>query len=187
MAFTDLTLQGDHIFLRQLTTEDATIKYLSWLSDPEINQYLETRWTEQNLECIRLFIQERIAESGCYILAICVQKTGSHIGNIKLGPINKHHSFAEISYFIGDRSYWGKGFATEAIGLITDFGFSQCDLHRCEAGVYAQNRASARALEKNGYQQEGIRREQLVSGQERQDHLYFGILRSEWLEVRGQK
>ena len=33
-----------------------------------------------------------------------------HIGNIKLGPINKYHKYSYISYFIGNKNFLGKGY-----------------------------------------------------------------------------
>ena len=38
-----------------------------------------------------------------------------HIGNIKLGPIDFIHKNALISYFIGEKKYWGKNITTMAI------------------------------------------------------------------------
>lgn len=62
---------------------------------------------------------------------------------------------AEIGYWIGE-PYWGKGIATEAIRLITEYGFEQLDLVRIYSGVMAHNTASMRVLEKNGYEKEGV-------------------------------
>jgi [ribosomal protein S5]-alanine N-acetyltransferase len=62
---------------------------------------------------------------------------------------------AEIGYWLGEQ-YWGKGIATEAIRLITEYGFEQLDLVRIYTGVMAHNTASMRALEKNGYKKEGV-------------------------------
>ncbi len=62
----------------------------------------------------------------------------------------------EIGYFIGE-SFWGKGIATKAIALIIQYIDTAFDIHRIEARVMAHNRASMRALEKNGFVQESIR------------------------------
>ena len=36
-----------------------------------------------------------------------------HIGNILLMGLNSNHKRIEIGYVIGDKSYWGKGIATQ--------------------------------------------------------------------------
>jgi len=41
-----------------------------------------------------------------------------HIGNIKLGPIDFIHKVSDVSYFIGEKEYWGKGIATLIIKIL---------------------------------------------------------------------
>ncbi len=62
---------------------------------------------------------------------------------------------AEIGYWIGE-SFWGKGIATKAIELITNYGFEDLNLIRIYAGVFEFNIASMKALENNGYKTEGV-------------------------------
>jgi len=57
---------------------------------------------------------------------------------------------AEIGYWLGE-PFWRKGIATGAVRLITEYGFSELNLRRIYASVFAFNKASARVLEKNGY------------------------------------
>ena len=56
----------------------------------------------------------------------------------------------EIGYWLGEE-FWGKGIMTEAIGAITEYGFSKFDIVRIYADVFEWNAASARVLEKNGF------------------------------------
>ncbi len=62
---------------------------------------------------------------------------------------------AEIGYWIGE-PFWGKGIASEAVKLMTDFGFNELNLRRIYAAVFEFNIASMKVLEKNGYLNEGI-------------------------------
>lgn len=64
---------------------------------------------------------------------------------------------AEISYWIGE-DYWGKGIATEAIRQMVEYTFYYFDIVRIYAEVFESNKASMRALEKNGFYLEGVRR-----------------------------
>jgi len=164
--------------LRSVTEADVSLRYLGWLQDERINQYLETRWTEQNLDSIRAYVRSQIAAVDSALLAI--EFDGIHIGNLKIGPINEHHKCADISYFIGDQAYWGRGLATAAIRRAVAYGFEDLNLHRMQAGVYAGNIASIRALEKSGFLREGLWRQQLSGPNGWEDHLFFGILRHEW-------
>jgi RimJ/RimL family protein N-acetyltransferase len=89
------------------------------------------------------------------LLAICDKKYDLHIGNIKLGPINWYHRRAEISLLVGNKAYWGKGIATQAIRLISQFAFQSLNLNKLMAGAYKNNLGSIKAFEKCGYKVEG--------------------------------
>ena len=175
-----LQITGKSLTLRLVSLDDANEKYLSWLNDPEVNVFLETRFEIQNLERIRTFIEKVNRGTNEVLFAILLREKLEHIGNIKIGPINEHHQSAELSYFIGEKSNWGKGFATEAIALCAKFGFEKLSLEKLEAGCYASNIGSQRALEKAGFTLEGRLKDKLLGANGvREDHLWYGITRAE--------
>ena len=53
----------------------------------------------------------------------------------------------EVGYLL-DKSYWGKGFATEAARASIEFGFENCRLDHVIALVAPENLASRRVVEK---------------------------------------
>lgn len=169
-------LSGNRIILRLVTAEDCQLHYLNWLNDPLVNCYLETRWRPQTLTSILEFVQQMLVDPDNYLFAIVQARTNKHIGNIKLGPINWPHRYADISYFIGERAEWGQGYATEAIQLITQFGFAVLQLHRLQAGLYASNLGSAKALAKAGYVREASFKQQLLGPNGWEDHLWYAKL-----------
>ena len=65
---------------------------------------------------------------------------------MKIGPINKYHNTADISYFIGDKKEWGKGYATEAVKLSLEYAFDYLKIYKCLAGVYKSNIGSSKVL-----------------------------------------
>lgn len=67
----------------------------------------------------------------------------------------------EIGYFIGE-DFWGKGIATEAVKLITDYAAKEFKPVRIYAEVFEHNKASMRVLQKNGFYLEGIYRKAVV-------------------------
>lgn len=176
-------LAGKGIYLRLVEMADCDERYLSWLLDPEVNRYLETRWTEQTPAAIEEFVGGMRRSPDSYLFAIMIAETERHVGNIKLGPINRVHQNCDVSYFIGDRELWRTGLATEAIRAATQFGFDRLGLHRIQAVVHSDNAGSARALERVGYVREGILREKLRVDAGRNDQLVYGILSSELRRV----
>jgi [ribosomal protein S5]-alanine N-acetyltransferase len=173
-------LKGDTIFLRVVDLNDCNQTYLNWLNDVDVNKFLETRWNKQSLESIKSFVEEMRKSEHSYLFAINIDD--KHIGNIKIGPIHAIYKYADVSYFIGDKSQWGKGIATEAIKLITDFGFTILGLNRLQAGAYEYNIGSQRALEKNGYKKEAVYRKKsfIHLGDEYCNSYMYGILKDEW-------
>lgn len=166
-------LQGERIYLRRLTEDDATEEYVRWMNNPEINQYLESRFYTQTIESIRDFIRS-VTNDRNYQFGIFDKKTDKHIGNIKIGSINPYHKTADIGFLIGDKSYWGKGLASEAIGLATDFAFNVLGLHKVWGGLYSPNIGSMRAFQKNGYDFEGIKKSQCQLNGVYYDDILFG-------------
>ncbi|MCL9806630.1 GNAT family N-acetyltransferase [Flavobacterium amniphilum] len=72
---------------------------------------------------------------------------------------------ADIGYFIAE-PFWGKGIATEAIRLMTEYTFKTFDVIRIVAGVFEFNKASMKALEKNGYILESIHKKGVIKNNE---------------------
>lgn len=176
----NILLLGERLYLRRLKVDDVSLKYVGWLNDPEVSQYLETRFYQQSYEAVVNFVSDKQYSTTEYLFGIFLNEDDTHIGNIKLGPVNPFHSFGPISLFIGDKSCWGKGYATEAIRLIVDFGFKELSLQKLEAGCYEENIGSKRAFEKAGFLVEGILRNQRCAKNGRTSDIVMGMLREEW-------
>ncbi len=86
---------------------------------------------------------------------------------------------AEVGYWLGSR-YWGRGLATAIVRALCAYAFETFDLVRLEASVYGWNPASARVLEKAGFQLEGRLLQAVVKNGDRTDLLRYGLLRAEY-------
>ncbi len=168
-------LESELIFLREVRESDVNDNYYSWLNDPDVNQYLETRYIPRSKANILQFVKNMDGKDNEILFAICIKANDRHIGNIKIGPINWIHRFADISLLIGDKNYWGKGIATHAIKLITDFGFNTLNLHKLRAGCYENNIGSKKAFIKVGYKEEGVLKKQWILKGQYQDEILLGL------------
>jgi len=169
----------ERLMLRSLTKSDVTPQYLHWLLDEEITRYLEVRFSpEQTLETLDRFVVSTNDSSDTLLLGIFTKDGSRHIGNIKLGPICRIHSRADLGFLIGEREAWGKGFATESIASTFHYLLTRLRVAKLTAGCYASNQGSARALEKAGFSREAcLPKHQLMDGV-REDVLLFGLLSS---------
>lgn len=83
---------------------------------------------------------------------------GNVVGSIGIfRQDNIHFRTAELGYYVGVE-YWGKGIMTEAVRLTCMHVFDNTDIVRIYAEPFAENTASCRVLEKNGFVLEGILR-----------------------------
>jgi len=79
-----------------------------------------------------------------------------------------------------DEPAWGKGYATEAVRAMLQWPYGALDLNRVEAELDTRNAASARVLEKLGFEREGLRREDCIVSGEVSDSWIYGLLRRDW-------
>lgn len=151
-------LRDQRLLLRPLTLDDVTPAYVDWLNDPDVNRYLETRHQTQTLETVGAFVAAVTSRADTHIFAMGLDDGERHIGNIKVGPIKPNHALADVSLFIGEKDCWGRGYAAEAITLVSRFAFDAMPVVKLSASFYAANVASIGAFLKAGYREEGLRR-----------------------------
>lgn len=172
-------LRTPRLLLRSLGPEDATQTYVSWLSDPDVMRYLESRWSAHTVESVRAFIDTCNASAADLLLGVCLPG-GRHIGNIKIGPMHPQHRSAAIGLMFGARDCWGQGYASEAIGAVTAYAFAALGLEKVWAGCYASNEASQRAFLRNGFVVEGRQKHMWLFEGRREDNVVLGLCRADW-------
>lgn len=88
--------------------------------------------------------------------------------------------YPNIGYAICDLDSRGKGYATEAVGLLVDYLFSRFPTERVAAFTDVENVPSQRVLERLGFRREGVLRHAYFRDGRFGDFALYGILRDEW-------
>lgn len=176
-------LCGKRIYLREVRETDVNDDYYLWLNDPDVNKYLETRYIVQSKEMIKQYVQKKRSKLDEPFFAICLIDNDRHIGNIKLGPINWIHRKADVSLFIGAKDSWGKGYASEAISLISDYAFNVLGLNKLKAGAYAENAGSIKAFEKCGFIIEGVFKNDVFCNGGLMDSVILGLIAHKYKSI----
>jgi len=148
-------IEGERLILRPVQPEDVNENYRSWMNDPEVVRYTESRFQTHSLEQIREYVQSVQADPTSVFFAIIEKTTGKHIGNLKIGHMQPVHRSADVGIIIGDKSCWGKGYATEALKLAAVYAKETLKLHKLWAGIYANNPGSVAAFLRAGFVEEG--------------------------------
>lgn len=162
------------VTLKALAEGDVSERYVSWLNDYDVVKYTEQRHHTHDLLSVREYVRRTLENEGVLLYAIML--ANEHVGNLKIGPIDRRHASSKISYFVGERRYWGAGVASRAIARAIVISRNELGLVRLEAGVYSGNVASERALSRNGFRLEGILRERYLFEGRRIDGRLFGLV-----------
>jgi len=170
-------IRTPRLIIKSLCVDDISKKYIEWLNDKEVNQYLETRFQVQNNQSCLEFVKRMQEDANEELFAIYTNNNNEHIGNCKLGAINKFHHTAEISFFIGSKSFWGAGYATEVVSHVVQYGFENLGLEKITAGCYESNKGSKKVLIKAGFEVEGFRKGQVAFGSQREGVYNLGIVK----------
>lgn len=166
-----------NIKLRELTQNLVSDRYVDWMNSYEVTKLTEQRFSKHTKKNVINFVNKKKKSKKEYLFGIFYLKNKAiHIGNIKLGPINDYHKFAEISYLIGDLKFQNKGLATKAIEQILILAKKKYKLKKIVASLYSNNTASQRVLEKNKFKLEGRIKKKFVFKNRRLDQLIFGKL-----------
>jgi len=176
-------LDGARVYLREVRSADVTENYYRWMNDPEVTRYLEVRYVPRSLDNILSFVTAMDGKADEVFLAVCLHDGDRHIGNIKLGPVNWVHRYADVSLLIGEKDCWGHGYATEAIRLVCRFAFVTLNLRKLVAGAYAPNAGSIKAFENVGFAREGLIRGRFVADGKPVDHVMLGLLAEDFRDA----
>jgi len=102
-----------------------------------------------------------------------IDLNGETSGAIGFHQIEPHK--AELGYWLAEK-YWGRGIMTQAVKLVTKFGFQGLGLAKIYVYVFSFNKASQRVLEKANFKFEGIlRKNRLKDGKLIDSHLFAKI------------
>jgi RimJ/RimL family protein N-acetyltransferase len=120
-------------------------------------------------------LRDDIGHGDAAAFAVTLAPGGSLIGGVRL-RIDADHARGELGFWIARRC-WGRGYATEAVRAVIEYGFSVLGLHRVHAMHFSRNPASGRVMEKCGMLHEGCFREHVRKWGVYEDVDIWGILR----------
>lgn len=169
-------LETERLHLREMSPEDVT-SLLKHLGNPQVVKFIDTqpiKTREQADEWLRWMGSFFSAKDGLR-WGVTLKSDGSFIGSAGIHNWNREARYAEIGYDIA-QPHWGKGYATEVVEAIIDFGINRMCLNRIEADVIDGNHASMRVLEKLGFQHEGVLRQRVYKNGEYHDVHLFALL-----------
>ncbi|SCW28796.1 Protein N-acetyltransferase, RimJ/RimL family [Paenibacillus tianmuensis] len=175
-----MLFESDRIIFRKATADDAEL-YHAWRNDLEVMRSTSPSLDIYDLEETRQFVHQVILGSASSKSYILVDKTSATpFGITSLIHIDPKNRNAECIIDIGNKTYWGKGYGTEAIKLLLDYAFLELNLHRVSLRVFSFNDRAIKLYEKLGFRREGISRQSLFREGAWHDIIHMGLLQHEY-------
>lgn len=171
-------LEGFRTTLRPFGEEDLP-SVTRWINDPRVRKFVSA-YLPASLAAEREWIAGQGKDAKNIVLAIVTKPEGILIGSMGLHGINWKDRVATTGALIGERSYWGKGYGTDAKMALLEYAFHELDLYKICSTVAAFNKRSLAYSLHCGYRVEGRRKEHMVMNGRRYDHIDLALFRRQW-------
>lgn len=170
-------LIGDRIYLSPRNVEDVEI-FTKWLNDFDTTDYIVRSSNLLTLTSEKKYLEDHSGDEK--VFAIVTEKEDKLIGTVSLEKINNVNRTATLGVFIGDKEYRSKGYGTEAIKLILDFGFRYLNLNNIKLDVLEFNERAIACYKKCGFKEYGRRRKAVFLNGKYYDSISMDILSDEF-------
>jgi RimJ/RimL family protein N-acetyltransferase len=177
-------IEGERVFLRPFEKGDAEV-YHRWRADGDVAA-LAGLPLPLSLGQIEQRIGDKQADSQ-YAYVICLREDERPIGEVLLFEVDRLNGSAELGILIGEKEEWGRGYGTDAVNALVDFGFEALRLERIWLEVWTENGRARRAYEKAGFVHEGTLRHDRYEGGRFTDGHVMSLLRHEWLALERRR
>lgn len=171
-------LRGKNTYIRLMEENDVHYK-VKWFNDDEVRKTLNVDFPISEIGT-KKWLHQVVQNPARKDFIICSTFDDKPIGYVGLVNIDLKNRKAESYLGIGDKSYWGKGHASEARRLILDYAFDELALNRVYSYVWSENLAMQHINEKVGFKREGILRSDIYYKGEYRDKILMSILKSEY-------
>lgn len=186
-AYGDAILVGERVRLRGLQEEDLPT-LARWEMDPG---RMATSW-DRVAPPSEAAAKDRIAKwctNDKDDLGFAIETLDDPptlVGNVGLFGARPKDRCAPIALALG-REHVGRGYGTDAMRVIVDYGFREMGLHRIQLDVWSFNLAASRAYAKAGFVEEGRRRASFWHDGQWYDAVMMSVLDHEWRAGRSSR
>jgi ribosomal-protein-alanine N-acetyltransferase len=173
-------IRGESVYLRPPERADVPT-FVRWFNDAEVIHDLAMR-APMSLTMEEAWFDRMLEAQGRsdYHFVICLRADDRPIGTIGLHGLDFVNGTAEFGIAIGEKDEQNRGYGTDALRAICDFGFGELRLERIGCDVYDGNDRARRAYQKAGFAHEGTKRRAHFSRGANLDVHVMGLLRDEW-------
>ena len=157
----DMRIVGERIYLRPMTLDDtAFVLKARNCERTKKNFFYRQTITEEGH---KIWFRENVDTGKVHQFIVCLKENDQPIGCVNVQHPDDAMTKMESGLFFDEDAPAGKGYATEAYGLlISQYAFKTLHLHKVYARVLETNIASRRVHDKTGFTEEGILRDEML-------------------------
>lgn len=170
---------GERIYLRALEIDDYKTS-IQWRKDSQIWNMLGGVKYFVSEAYEKKWVENAIFNSKDVRLAICLSENDKYIGNVYMTDLDETNRSCQSHILIGDKEYWGQGYAKEALLKAIEYMFKERNINRIQAVILESNKQSLRMHQKCGYKVEGLLRKSVFKSGQYQNQYILSILREDY-------
>jgi UDP-4-amino-4,6-dideoxy-N-acetyl-beta-L-altrosamine N-acetyltransferase len=170
-------IEGELARLRAVEKKDLK-KLRDWRNDPDVKKFTR-EYRELNIQNQLQWLDLLARDKNAVMFAVETKK-GKLIGCTGLTYIDWKNRRAEVSIYIGDKNYKGKGYGTDALKTLMKYSFEELNLHMLFGEIFEYNKANIKLFEKCGFKRDGVLRHRLYRDGRYQNSIFYSILEEEW-------
>lgn len=151
-------IKGYNVYIEPIT-EQYTSKIVEWRNSDNVKRFFLDRepLTEEKH---RAWLKNMV-EPGKVAQFIVFDLNDRPIGTVYLRDIDHTNNNAEFGIYIGEEVERGKGYGSEALKLICEYGFTKLKLHKISLRVLSSNEIAINVYKKLGFVEEGCFKDQV--------------------------
>ena len=181
---TNAFMIGKSVYLRPFERSDLA-HICRWYNAPELRGPIGVTEPYNAVKADQWF-EEMCRDEHRVWFAIVLKENDRVIGECGLLRMFAAWKTTDLTIIIGDSDAQGRGYGSEAIGLLLDYAFGYLGFHRVAVGVAGFNEDAVRFYEKSGFKREGIQRDGYFYNHRYHDFVMMSILEDEFRACSGR-
>lgn len=168
---------GDRIYLSPRNAEDYEV-FAEWLNDPQVADYIGRSAQLMSNQAEKDFLEKNNNPEATF--SIIDMEKDKIIGSVGIESIDCVSRCGTLGIFIGDKDYRDKGYGTEAIKLVLEYGFRYLNLKNINLDLLSANERAYKCYQKCGFKEYGRRRKSIFVNGMYYDKISMDILDEEF-------
>lgn len=172
-------METRNLIIRPTLFKDISL-FAEWEKRPEVNRFFAINDDKSYEETVTDFIRGKDDPTKLF-LTITHKPSNEPIGRVILTRIDKEYDSMDITkIYIADSKNRNKGYGTEALRVLLEYGFVQMHMERITIDHFLANKEAAYLYDKLGFQPEGIMRNACKKNGKYYDLRLLSMIRAEY-------